>query len=509
MNIFSLQTRLSREFNNLFRLLAMTLVLVSIGSVNTFSSVPVFSGKTDVGRVLIPGSVQFDSLSGTIRMTGNGENIWGSQDAFYFVWNKIDGDLSCIADVAWEGKGVNPHRKAGWMVRAGLESDDAYIDAVLHGDGLLSMQYRKTKGDITGEVQFPIKGALKIQLDRTGDQFTFYVSTKDGIIHPVGTITLGFSGTLYAGLVVSSHDSTVKETAIFSNIQFSSKGFVPDDKRVVESTLETMDIENGVRTLIRRAKEHFEAPNWGRDGKMFIYNSGGKLFSLPAAGGTPQPINTGFAIHCNNDHGISWDGKQLAISHHAEDGKSLIYLLPIEGGIPRLITKQGPSYWHGWSPDNMTLAYCAERNGQFNVYAISVSGGEEKQLTSAPGLNDGPEYSPDGKYIYFNSVRTGQMKIWRMNADGTEQIQFTPNDEFCDWFAHVSPDNKQIVFVSFDKNVEGHPANKNVVLRTMPAAGGDIKVIAKLFGGQGTMNVHSWSPDSKRFAFVSYRLVTP
>ena len=230
---------------------------------------------------------------------------------------------------------------------------------------------------------------------------------------------------------------------------------------------------------------------------------------MPAAGGQPQLINTGFAAKCNNDHGISWDGKQLAISNHAEDGKSLIYLLPIEGGTPRLITKQGPSYWHGWSPDNKTLAYCAERNGQFNVYTISVSGGEEKQLTSAPGLNDGPEYSPDGKYIYFNSVRTGQMKIWRMNADGTEQIQFTPNDEFCDWFAHVSPDNKQIVFVSFDKNVEGHPANKNVVLRTMPATGGDIKVIAKLFGGQGTMNVHSWSPDSKRFAFVSYRLVTP
>ena len=196
MNIFSLQTRLPREFKNLFRLITMTLVLVSIGSVNTFSSVPVFSGKTDVGRVLIPGSMQSDSLSGTIRMTGNGENIWGSQDAFYFVWNKIDGDLSCIADVAWEGKGVNPHRKAGWMVRTGLESDDAYIDAVLHGDGLLSMQYRKMKGDITSEVQFPIKGALKIQLDRTGDQFTFYVSTKDGIVHPVVTITLGFSGTL-------------------------------------------------------------------------------------------------------------------------------------------------------------------------------------------------------------------------------------------------------------------------------------------------------------------------
>ncbi|MFZ1976816.1 MAG: hypothetical protein WAV76_02575 [Bacteroidota bacterium] len=509
MNIFSLQTQFSRGHAHLFRLVFIMLAVVSFGSVNMFSNVPVFSGKTDVGKVLIPGSVEFDSLNGAIRMTGNGENIWGSRDAFYFVWNKIDGDISCTADIAWEGKGVNPHRKAGWMVRVGLEPDDPYIDAVLHGDGLLSMQYRKTKGDGTNEVQFPIKGALKIQLDRTGDQFTFYVSGKDGIVHPVGTVTLGFSGTLYAGLFVCSHDSTVKESAVFSDVQFSSKGFVPDDKRIVESTLETMNIETGVRTIVRQAKEHFEAPNWSRDGKTIIYNSGGKIYALPAAGGQPLLINTGFAAKCNNDHGISWDGKQLAISNHAEDGKSLIYLLPIEGGTPKLITKQGPSYWHGWSPDNKTLAYCAERNGQFNVYTISAAGGEEKQLTSAPGLNDGPEYSPDGKYIYFNSVRTSQMKIWRMNADGAEQIQFTPNDEFCDWFAHVSPDNKQIVFVSYDKNVEGHPANKNVLLRAMPVTGGEIKVLAKLFGGQGTMNVPSWSPDSKQFSFVSYRLVMP
>ncbi len=247
MNIFSHQIKFSRELVHLFRLAIMALAVISIGSVDTLSNVPVFSGKTDVGRILIPGSVQLDSVNGTIRMTGNGENIWGNNDAFYFIWNKIDGDLSCMTDVAWEGKGVNPHRKAGWMVRTGLESDDAYIDAVLHGDGLLSMQYRKTKGDITNEVQFPIKGALKLQLDRTGDQFTFYVSGRDGIVHPVGTITLVLSGTLYAGLAVCSHDSTVKETAVFSNIQFSLKGLVPDNKRVIESTLETMDFETGVQ----------------------------------------------------------------------------------------------------------------------------------------------------------------------------------------------------------------------------------------------------------------------
>jgi Tol biopolymer transport system component len=442
-------------------------------------------------------------------MTGSGENIWGTEDAFYFLWNKIDGDASCSVDVRWEGIGKHPHRKAGWMFRAGLEANDPYVDAVVHGDGLISMQYRKSKGDVTQEVQSTIRGAKRVNIERTGDQFTMYVLGTDSIMHPVGTITVELRGQVYAGLAVCSHDSTTKESALLTNVEFKLLGHSPLDKRIVESTLEVFNIETGVRTIIYRAKQHFEAPNWSRDGKYFLFNSNGKIYTLPVSGGTPQLINTSFAIKCNNDHGISWDGKELIISHHAEENKSLIYILPITGGEPRLITTKGPSYWHGISPDNKTLAYCAERNGEYDVYTIASSGGEEKRLTSTPGLDDGPEYSPDAQYIYFNSVRTGQMKIWRMKPDGSEQIQFTPADEYGDWFAHPSPDNKWIVFVSYDKSVEGHPANKNVMLRLMPTAGGEIKILAYLFGGQGTINVHSWSPDSKQFAFVSYRLVIP
>ncbi len=507
----SLTHSIAFDFNHVqgFHLLLLTVVLLSVVSSGLFGAAPSFAGKTDVGSITIPGTVQFDLSLGTITMTGSGENIWGNRDAFYFLWNKVEGDVSCWTDVSWEGKGKNPHRKAGWMFRAGLGPDDAYVDAVLHGNGLISMQYRKTKGDVTYEVQSPVNGPATLRLERTGDQFTLSVSGNDGLIHPVGTITVELKGSVYAGLVVCSHDSTVKETAIFSNANFTASGIVAEEKRVVESTLETIDIETGVRTVVRRAKEHFEAPNWSRDGKMFIYNSGGRIYTLPVAGGEPKVLNTGQATMCNNDHGISWDGNHLVISNHAEEHKSILYILPIDGGEPHRITKNGPSYWHGWSPDDKTLAYCAERNGEFDVYTISVNGGEEQRLTTTPGLDDGPEYSPDGKYIYFNSVRTGQMKIWRMNADGSEQKQFTPIDDYGDWFAHPSPDNKWIVFVSFDKSVEGHPANKNVVLRMMPTAGGEIKVLAILFGGQGTMNVPSWSPSGKQFAFVSYRLVAP
>ena len=467
-----------------------------------------FEGKSDIGKINIHGDIKY-CADNKIEITGSGENIWGKEDAFFYAWNKVEGDLSLSMEFQWIGTGKHEHRKAGWMIRAGLEPDDAYVDALIHGDGLISMQYRMEKGGDTYELQSSIRGQYPLILERTGDQFTLYVDKGEGKIHPAGTITIELRGVIYAGLAVTSHDSTTSETASFTNVVMNKLGKVEDSNRIVESTLEIIEIETGLRTIVRKSKEHFEAPNWSPDGKTLIYNSGGKIFYLPAEGGSPKQMNTDFADRCNNDHGISPDGKEFVISNHDEDGKSMIYILPIEGGKPRLITEKGPSYWHGWSPDGTTLAYCAERNNNYDVYTIPIEGGGETRLTFAEGLDDGPDYSPDGKYIYFNSVRSGQMKIWRMKADGSEQIQYTPTDNYGDWFAHPSPDNKWIVFVSYDKNVEGHPANKNVLIRMMSTEGGEVKTLATLFGGQGTINVPSWAPDSKRFAFVSYRLVNP
>ena len=275
---------------------------------------------------------------------------------------------------------------------------------------------------------------------------------------------------------------------------------------LVESSLEIYDLTTKQRKVIYKAQSHFEAPNWSRDGEYLLYNSLGKIYTIPINGGQPSLLGTGFAIKCNNDHGISPDGSQLVVSHHEVfPGKSMIYTLPIKGGEPRLITQEGPSYWHGWSPDGMHLAYCAERKGEYDIYTIPIQGGEERRLTTAKGLDDGPDYSPDGKFIYFNSVRTGKMKIWRMKTDGSEQTQIT-FDAYNDWFAHPSPDNKWIVFVSYDASVQGHPANKDVRIRLMSLETNEIKEIFPIFGGQGTINVPSWSPDGKRLAFVSNTL---
>lgn len=279
----------------------------------------------------------------------------------------------------------------------------------------------------------------------------------------------------------------------------------------VTSILEIIDVASGKRTVLKEFPFRMEAPNWTADGQWLIYNSGGKLYKIsPDAPGEPQQINTGIATRCNNDHVLSSDGKQIAISSGTqEDGRSRVWTLPIEGGEPKLITPLAPSYLHGWSPDMKTLAYCAERNGNFDVYIIPADGGEEQRLTTAEGLDDGPEYSPDGKYIWFNSVRSGLMQVWRMKADGSEQTQMTFDENRNVWFPHISPDGKTVVYISYAKEDVApgdHPANKDVELSIIPAGGGQPGVVARLFGGQGTINVNSWAPDSKRFAFVSYRL---
>jgi Tol biopolymer transport system component len=203
---------------------------------------------------------------------------------------------------------------------------------------------------------------------------------------------------------------------------------------------------------------------------------------------------------------LSFDGGMLAISHHsAEHGnQSLVYTVPTTGGTPKLVTPNGPSYLHGWSPDGKYLVFTGGRNDQFDVYRIPASGGEEERLTTHEALDDGPEYSPDGKHIYFNSTRSGRMQLWRMNADGSEQVQVT-NDEFNNWFPHLSPDGREIVFLSYlpDVDPSDHPFYQHVYLRKMPIAGGEPQVIAYIYGGQGTINVPSWSPDGRMVAFVS------
>ena len=281
-------------------------------------------------------------------------------------------------------------------------------------------------------------------------------------------------------------------------------------KKDTTSYIQLLDITTGKRDTILTVPRHFEAPNWHPDGYLIV-NSYGLLYTLDIATKKLARLNTGSATECNNDHGISPDNKWLVISSNdrldtsSRSGKSAIYILPVSGGEPKKITRQVPSYWHGWSPDGKTLAYCAERGGNYDVYTIGVAGGIERRLTDTEGLDDGPDYSPDGKYIYFNSYRSGHMQIWRMGVDGSNPEQMT-FDEASNWFPHPSPDGKWIVYIAYTSDEkQAHLFGKSVKLRLMDPQTKTIRDITPVFyGGQGTINVPSWSPDSKRVAFVSY-----
>jgi hypothetical protein len=475
------------------------------------ASLGIFTGSGDIGAVLHKGSATFDPAAGQYTLTGSGENIWFDNDAFQFVWKKTSGDAILSAGVAFLGEGKNPHRKAVLMIRQSLDANSAYVDIALHGNGLTSLQFRDEPGAATHEIQSNLSAPQTLQLEKRGDYFSMLLAPRGAPLQIAGgSIRVAIRGDYYIGIGISAHEKDVVEKAVFSNVSYR----LPDAaaKLTLHSTLETIPIASTDRRVVYVAGDRFEAPNWSRDGRYLIFNRQGSLEKIPVAPAanekvTPEKIDTGFAKRCNNDHGISPDGQWLAISDQSQDDRqSSVYLLPITGGTPKRITKFSPSYWHGWSPDGTTLAFVGERNGNFDIYTIPITGGEETRLTTAPGLDDGPDYSPDGSFIYFNSERTGQMQIWRMKPDGSAQEQIT-SDEFNNWFPHPSPDGKWLVFLSYEKSVAGHPENKDVALRLMSLPDRKITVLAKLFGGQGTINVPSWSPDSKNLAFVSYQLL--
>jgi len=466
----------------------------------------IFDGHQDVGTVLHPGAVEYDSSHRTYTISGSGENMWFGADDFHFVWKKVSGDIALTSDIAFLGTGGNPHRKAVLMIRQSLDGNSPSVDIAVHGSGLTSLQYRYPAGADTHEVESNVTAPKTVRIEKRGDFIYAFVPGKDGKLHPSGSATkLPLSGEFYIGIGVCAHYKDAVQKVVFSNVSFEQLP-APSGKIVLVSALEAVPIA-GDRRVQYVAEAHFEAPNWAPDGKAFLFNQDGLIRRLQLGAAEPTVIPTSPQNKCNNDHGFSPDGKMLAISAMSDPVmKSQVYVVPAAGGTPRLVTKNGPSYWHGWSPDGKTLAFAAVREGKFDIFTIPVEGGEETRLTSAPGTNDGPEYTRDGAFIYFNSERTGHMQIWRMKPDGSQQEQVI-FDDTSDWFPHFSPDGQWMVFLAYPAGTTGHPPNKDVELRLMSVKDKSIRVLAKLFGGQGTMNVPSWSPDSKKIAYVSYELV--
>jgi WD40 repeat protein len=490
----------------------------------------IFTGSGDVGTpsTIGPGTASYDATKGAYTISGGGENMWAAADHFHYVWKKVSGDVTIEAAVEFAGskpEGGTPdqHRKAVLAVRQSLDSNAVYADAARHGDGLTSLQWRDAPGAVTHEVQSAIAGPARLRLEKRGNYVSMSIGGPGEPLKPAGgAARIELTGDYYVGIGVSAHNTGRIETATFSDVSVGTPPAAAG-KTTLVNTLETISVRSKDRRVVYVVTQpgRIEAPNWYPDDSNTLYfNNGGKLYKVqadppgaprnPNRVATPEAVDLGMLTRINNDHGITRDGKFWAISDQSQtlngSRSSLVYVVPFGSTDAKRVTDQGPSYFHGWSPDGSTLTYCAQRNGNFDVYTVSASGGPETRLTTAEGKDDGPEYSPDGQYIYFNSERTGGMQIWRMKPDGSGQEQLTKDDAE-NWFPHVSPDGASMVFLTYEKGVGDHPENKDVMLRLMNLKTGTVEILTRLFGGQGTINVPSWSPNGQYIAFVSYQVV--
>ena len=500
---------------------SITIMLSCLLNIASAQNTPVgiFQASSDIGNPKKSGSAVYDQTDQSYTLKGGGYNIWFERDEFHYLFNKIKGDFILTANFEFVGKGNNPHRKSGWMVRETTDEKSSHISATLHGSGLTVLQWRVSAGaamrDPQDEIFAKDSSFNVIQIERAGKNIIMRASHTGKPFELIGSHAMdNLPDEVLVGPFICSHDSNTVEVVKVWNLRIDrpvADNYDPGKSGYLGCRMETMTVSDGKRKIIFEKPGRFEAPNWMPDGKKLLFNMDGSLYKIPVEGGEPEKLNTDFANNNNNDHGISFDGKMLAISHQRQGlpgGGSTVYVLPVTGGVPKLITENTPSYFHGWAPNNKKVVYVAMRDGKtvYNLYRNSINGGKEVALTDIKAGEhvDGCEYSPDGKYIYYNGNHTGSMQIWRMKPDGSGREQFT-SDNFNNWFPHVSPDGKWIVIISFPQDIDpnSHPSYKRVTLRIMPASGGEPKVLAYLYGGQGTINVPSWSPDSKQIAFVS------
>jgi len=495
------------------------LFIISIFSLNSIVAqepIGIFKNRMDLSNTKKEGPFQYIKQSQLYKLKSADPNIEFNNSEYLF--NEITGNFILTANFKLINKELDPDIKVGWMIRNTDKENSEAISVSINGNGLICLECGGFKDELNGNDKEPKLNTKKkyeiLQLERKGTALILRAASFGEPLQLIGRQNIeDLPDVVLAGVYIVSANSDPDLKAEIYNVRIDqpvSDDYNTDKEGYLGCRLEILDPFNGKRKVIYEKPDRFEAPNWMPDGKKLLFNMEGSLYKIPITGGNLEKLNTGFADRNNNDHGISFDGKTLAISHHREDlpgGGSTIYTLPLKGGVPKMVTSETPSYWHGWAPNNKEVVYVAQRKEEkiYNIYKASIESGQETKLTHfTSGHIDGPEYSPDGKYIYYNSTESGIMQLWRMSPEGSNREQLT-FDEGNDWFPHISPDGKWILYLSFSSDipVNSHPSYKQVTLKMMPVNGGESKVVAYMYGGQGTINVPSWSPDSKYVAFVS------
>jgi hypothetical protein len=464
----------------------------------------IFDQSTDIGALYIAGSSSYDSVTQSYTMTASGAAIGTNNDQFRFVWKRVNGNFILRCRTAFNGAAASGGL-AGIMVRNSLDRASAHVAATISGAGANSLLFRTAAGGQSQERTSSLSSPDVLQLDRRGTTVVMSSAVFGGTFTKDSIVNASLSDTLYVGLFACSHDSIALAAVRFANVQ------IVKATGTIGTNVELLDVDSGYTKVLFTTQEHWQSPNLKKDNVTVYFNKDdGGLYTFNLTTKAQNQVNTGQVNSNNNDHVLSWSETMTGISAGSANAASAVYTVAAAGGIPVQITTQGVSYLHGWSPDDKYLVFTGMRNNDFDVYRIPAAGGQEVRLTTAAGLDDGPEYTPDGAYIYFHSVRSGFAKIWRMAPDGSNQTQLT-FDSFNDWFPHPSRDGNRMVFLTFGLEVSpsDHPANKQVYIRTTPIGGGTPKTVGYVFGGQGTLNVPCWTSDSKKIVFFSYSQPLP
>ena len=474
-----------------------------------------FQAESNIGNVAPAGAARYDVRRHVYAIDSAGANTWYHVDHFDYLWTRAAGDLALTAQISFPphryGHDPNPHRKGVLMFRQSLDPGSAYVDAALHGVGLMALQYRRERGANTPDIELTIDAPRTLRLEKRGDMFTLYVSQAGEPLHQVGAaIRLHLRAPFYVGLGALSHDAQTTDVVEFSHVTLERLRSVPAAAtRVLYSTLQTIEFTNQFRraVVIRSVPAYMQSADWAPDGKSIILYEDGRIERIsylnPDGGGPAQPIDVGGLIGCSGNFGLSPDGRLLAVSCAATaGGEHQVYLLAAgSGAAPRQLTRGTvASFFHAWSPDGKTIAFTRGSASHADIFTIPAAGGAETQLTHDT-VNDGPAYSPDGQYIYFDSARSGTTQIWRMRADGTEAEQMTDDDRL-NSSPHISPDGSTLAFLSQPSASGGRlgPA----ALRVMRFDDGLIQSVVQLQGDRGSFAMQPWG-GAKRFAFITYQ----
>lgn len=474
-------------------------------------------GHADVGKVLHAGNTVYDAANGTYTVTGSGSNLWFTADEMQFAWKRMHGDVSLTAEIEFVGDKGNNHRKAALMVRQSLDPGSPYIDVARHGDGLTSLQFRLSPGDVTREVETAVSAPHWVRIEKRGE--FAYVSVGDSretLRFSGASMRLRLSNDFYVGIAVCSHDKDITETAIFRHLEIQPLSTSPHAGQLW-STLETVKVASTDRRVAYTAPERLAAPNWSHDGTAIVFAQNGTLQRFPldpapypsldvqaAANAHPMPLRTGVSAPLSDAHGFSPDGTQLAVSAMA-GGASHIYVLSTDGGKPHEVPTSTSAVWSSWSPDGRTLAFTGQHGDQMSIYTVPAQGGAETRLPLQRGRNEDADFSTNGEWIYFSSDRTGAMQLWRMHPDGSAQEQLL-TEAGDDLSPHPSPDGKWLVYIAFPAGAPAH-GERMAELRLLSLSDRKPHLLATLLASSGTIPVPSWSPDSTHVAFISYASV--